>query len=59
MLRQVGCPNPPALIPVPPVGFGTVYTSLAFLTVIIAFVTLATLSEPVLKAQTLTRTRRL
>jgi uncharacterized membrane-anchored protein len=40
-------------------GFGTVYTSLAFLTVIIAFVTLATLSEPALKVQTLTRTRRL
>jgi uncharacterized membrane-anchored protein len=40
-------------------GFGTVYTSLAFVTVIIAFVTLATLSERALSAQTLTRTRRL
>jgi uncharacterized membrane-anchored protein len=39
-------------------GFSTVYTSLIFLTVIVAFVTFASLSEPPAEARALARSRR-
>jgi uncharacterized membrane-anchored protein len=39
-------------------GFGTVYTSLIFLTVIVAFVTFASLSEPPAEARAVARSRR-